>query len=56
MDKKQLDYYDVTTPRKVDNIWHVDLIYNGVIRGYIFVESEQLAKKFSKKWLENKKN
>jgi hypothetical protein len=56
MEKKQLDYYDTTTPEEFDGVWHVDLIYNGKVRGSVFAETEQQARKFAKRWADGIKN
>lgn len=55
MDKKKLDYYDATPPEEMKGVWHVDLIYNGKVYGTVFAETEALAKKFSRRWVEDKK-
>jgi hypothetical protein len=55
MDKKTLDCYDATPPEEMKGVWHVDLIYNGKIHGTVFAETEALAKKFSRHWVEDKK-
>ena len=55
MDKKKLDYFDTTTPEQMKGVWHVDLLYNGKVHGTVFAETEALAKKFARRWLEDKK-
>lgn len=55
MDKKKLDYYDATPPEEMKGVWHVDLIYNGKVYGTVFAETEALAKKFARRWVEDKK-
>jgi hypothetical protein len=56
MDKKKLDYFDATPPEKMKDLWHIDLIYNGKVHGTIFAETELLAKKFARRWVEDKKS
>jgi hypothetical protein len=36
-------------------VWHIDLIYNGKVHGTVFAETEALAKKFARRWIEDKK-
>ena len=55
MDKKKLDYFDSTTPELLKGLWHIDLIYNGKVYGTLFAETEVLAKKFARRWVDERR-